>query len=295
MRTLLLIHSVVCKAQVCHSLLPYLLCDITNYDNNLLWNPLHPPVKNYFDWVFCKTMLRALHRQAASITWSKISYDRHRVDHVIHPHRFRSVHGWAAEIRVSVLKSDFFLCCNFNVMRWVLTVLIRSSAWLRHVVSLLSAWNARGLRIFKVLAPLTRPVVWYEVGLFQQAVEGSFGVPLTVGLSALCKFKKLLVVFLPQISPCQRPEWGWSRGSSVPHSLPRERGHRWRYNSIPHDRILQQQYFPDDHMSRPLFQPGHWAWSEICLVPMSRAMPVISLSTRNTTAICSSGSSLHSR
>lgn len=230
------------QSAVCHSLLPYLLCDIT-----IIWQQL--ALKSSSSTCSKLLWLSVLqdHAQGTiqtlteSITWSKISYDHHRVVHVIHPYRFQSVHNWAAEIRVSVLKADFFLCCNFNVMRWVLTVLSEAPPSVRHVVSLFSAWNARGLRVFKLLAPLTRPVVWYEVCFFQQAAEGSLGVPLTVGLSALREFKKLLVVFLPQNSPCQRPEWGGSRGSSVPHSLPREGGHRRRYNAIPHDWILQQQ------------------------------------------------------
>lgn len=107
-----------------------------------------------------------------------------------------------------------------------------------------SDWNLSDLR--RSHTSLARPVVWYLFCMYWQAVEGNSWCLVTLVLSGLRAFKELLVVFLPKISPRQRPEWRRSRVSSFSHSLRGEGGHRWRYIAPTWQNtatILQQQSF----------------------------------------------------
>ena len=121
-------------------------------------------------------------------------------------------------------------------MRWVLT---NQSAFLltRHARSSWSlcceSWVTVRCQRSTPLWPGLRCPVCPVCCKHWQAVEGHPGSPAALGLSGLGPLAGLLVVLLPEASPRQRPEWSGPRLPSLPHSLPGEGRHRWRYHHNP--------------------------------------------------------------
>lgn len=187
-----------------------------------------------------KTGLRAKHiPNKTEATWPRVSYDPHKADHVTQPYRSTfftvtpQLSGWTTSLWPRADISPVAMKTTASA-RWVLTNWSVSLHAFRLLSGTRRAWGQTVLKsewlvVAEVHTSLTGPVVWYTLCKYWQAVDGDSGLPVAVGLPPLCTVAGLLVVFLPQIAPCQRPEWGRPGLCSLSHSLPGEGRHRWRY------------------------------------------------------------------
>lgn len=161
-------------------------------------------------------------------TWSSISCDRHRADHVtkitVRPDLLLHLPSPVLEGEVCAAAG---VCDNeVSFERMTISSCSQSGACSLAVVALF--WNLSVLGVLEVHTSLARPALWYLCYIYWQAAERNSGCPLTVGLSALRRLRGLLVVFLPKISPRQRPERSRPRCPSLSHSLSGEGRYRWR-------------------------------------------------------------------